>query len=113
LGAALRAFLPHVEVLEVPDAAANHYAEIRADLKKRDQMIAANDLFIVRPDTSIEELCRTLEQHQIRRAPVIDDAGCCCGVVSQADIARAAGRNLAGELVQEVSRPSSAPSRVG
>lgn len=43
---ALQAFLPHVEVLEFPDAAATHYAEIRADLKKRGQMIGATDLFI-------------------------------------------------------------------
>jgi len=43
---ALRAFLPHVEVLEFPAAAATHYAAIRADLKKRGQMIGANDLFI-------------------------------------------------------------------
>ena len=43
---ALRAFLPHVEVLEFPAAAATHYAEIRADLKKRGQIIGANDLFI-------------------------------------------------------------------
>ena len=43
---ALGAFLPHVEVLDFPDAAATHYAEIRADLKKRGQMIGANDLFI-------------------------------------------------------------------
>jgi tRNA(fMet)-specific endonuclease VapC len=41
-----RAFRPHVAVLEFPDAAATHYAEIRADLKKRGQMIGANDLFI-------------------------------------------------------------------
>ena len=44
--AAMRAFLPHVEILEFPDAAATHYAEIRADLKKRGQMIGAHDLFI-------------------------------------------------------------------
>ena len=43
---ALRAFLPRVEVLEFPDTAAVHYAEIRADLKKRRQLIGANDLFI-------------------------------------------------------------------
>jgi len=43
---ALQAFLPHVEVLEFPDAAATHYAQIRADLKKRGQMIGANDLFV-------------------------------------------------------------------
>jgi tRNA(fMet)-specific endonuclease VapC len=44
--AALRAFLPYLEVLEFPDDAAPHYAQIRADLKKRGQMIGANDLFI-------------------------------------------------------------------
>ena len=43
---ALQAFLPHVEILEFPDDAAIHYAQIRADLKKRGQMIGANDLFI-------------------------------------------------------------------
>ena len=43
---ALRAFLPHVDVLEFPDAAATDYAEIRSDLKRRGQMIGANDLFI-------------------------------------------------------------------
>ena len=43
---ALAAFLPYVEVLDFPDAAALHYAEIRADLKKRGALIGANDLFI-------------------------------------------------------------------
>jgi tRNA(fMet)-specific endonuclease VapC len=43
---AFRAFLPHVEVLDFPDAAATHYAEILADLKRRGQMIGANDLLI-------------------------------------------------------------------
>ena len=43
---ALKAFLPHVEVLDFSDGAATHYAQIRADLKKRGQMIGANDLFI-------------------------------------------------------------------
>ena len=44
--AALAAFLPYVEVLDFPDDAASHYAEIRADLKKRGALIGANDLFI-------------------------------------------------------------------
>ena len=43
---ALKAFLPHVEILEFPDDAATHYAQIRADLKTRGRMIGANDLFI-------------------------------------------------------------------
>ena len=44
--AALNAFLNYVEVLDFPDQAAAHYADIRADLKKTDCMIGANDLFI-------------------------------------------------------------------
>jgi len=44
--AALAAFLPYVEALDLTDNAAIHYAEIRADLKKRGAMIGANDLFI-------------------------------------------------------------------
>lgn len=43
---ALQAFLPHVDVRDFPDDAATHYAQIRADLKKRGLMIGANDLFI-------------------------------------------------------------------
>jgi tRNA(fMet)-specific endonuclease VapC len=43
---ALQAFLPHVDVLAFLNEAAVHYAQIRADLKKRGQMIGANDLFI-------------------------------------------------------------------
>ena len=44
--AAFAALLPYVEVLDFPDGAASHYAEIRADLKKRGSPIGADDLFI-------------------------------------------------------------------
>ncbi len=44
--AALAAFLPYVAVLDFTSDAALHYADIRADLKKRGAMIGANDLFI-------------------------------------------------------------------
>jgi CBS domain-containing protein len=73
----------------------------------------SSPVITVTAGTALEECCRTLEQHQIRRVPVVDEAGSCCGVVSQADIARVADRKLTGEVVREVSRASSAPSRVG
>ena len=44
--AALAAFLPYVGAVDFADDAALHYAEIRADLKKRGTQIGANDLFI-------------------------------------------------------------------
>ena len=43
---AVDAFLRHLAVLEFTSEAAVHYADIRADLKRRGEMIGANDLFI-------------------------------------------------------------------
>jgi tRNA(fMet)-specific endonuclease VapC len=45
-GAALAAFLPYLEAVTFDEEAALHYADIRADLKRRGMMIGANDLFI-------------------------------------------------------------------
>jgi tRNA(fMet)-specific endonuclease VapC len=52
--AALKAFLQHVDVLDLPDEASLHYAKIRADLKARGEMIGANDLFIAAHARSLE-----------------------------------------------------------
>lgn len=44
--AALAAFMPYVEAIDFSDDAALHYAEIRANLKRRGALIGANDLLI-------------------------------------------------------------------
>jgi tRNA(fMet)-specific endonuclease VapC len=44
--AALAAYLRHVQALDYPAAAALDYALIRADLKRRGEMIGSNDLLI-------------------------------------------------------------------
>ena len=44
--AALAAFLPYVEAMDLDEDAALHYAAIRADLRRKGAMIGANDLFI-------------------------------------------------------------------
>ena len=57
----------------------------------------------VRARASIREVIETMERHQIRRVPVVDDEGCCVGIISQADVASAARPGQVGELVREVS----------
>jgi tRNA(fMet)-specific endonuclease VapC len=52
--AALEAFLLHVETLEFQDMAAVHYAAIRANLKRRGQLIGANDLLIAAHARSLD-----------------------------------------------------------
>ena len=66
----------------------------------------------VRPETSLEQCCGVLEENQIRRVPVVDEIGNCCGIVAQADIARHASKEQAAEIVQEISHPNRHPSRV-
>ncbi|MGE3470153.1 MAG: type II toxin-antitoxin system VapC family toxin [Vicinamibacterales bacterium] len=44
--AALAAFLPYVDAVALDEDVALHYADIRADLRRRGAMIGANDLFI-------------------------------------------------------------------
>ena len=55
-------------------------------------------------DDSIEEALRTMEEHQIRRLPVIDGHDL-VGMLAQADVIQATpGR--AGRTVSEISEPS-------
>jgi len=61
-------------------------------------------VFTVPADSTIEDVVATMEEHQIRRVPVVDDGGCCTGIISQADVVAAAPPRTAAELVCEISR---------
>ena len=67
----------------------------------------------VTPDTPLDECCRVLEENQIRRVPVVDASGACCGIVALADIAKHAAKGETAEVVKEVSEPSSSASAAG
>jgi hypothetical protein len=54
-----------------------------------------------------------MEDKLIRRVPVVDELGVCCGIVSLADIALHAGKKVAGEVVKEVSEPTASASAAG
>jgi len=67
--AALDAFLKHVEVLEFDEAAAGHYAQIRADLQRRGEMIGANDLLIAAHARSRKDVLVTNNTREFGRVP--------------------------------------------
>ena len=79
------------------------------DLAAKDCMTAP--VVTVRPDTPLEECCRTMEAHQLRRVPVVDEGGSCCGIVSQADVALKADTPQSAEVVREVSRHAGPPAQ--
>jgi CBS domain-containing protein len=65
----------------------------------------------VHPDTTITDVMATMEVHQIRRVPVVDDHERCVGIVAQADLAWAGQQKDVAVLVREVSRDTGLPSR--
>lgn len=89
-------------------AVANGY-----DLQKsRAGEFMSSPVATVTPETDLESCCSIMEEHQVRRIPVVDEKGSCCGIVTQAQIARKAPESLTGELVREVSKPEKSRSRL-
>lgn len=59
----------------------------------------------VSKDASIVDCIHLLEEHQIRRIVAVDKNGKCCGIVSQADVARRVD-TYAAEVLKQVSQPA-------
>ena len=67
-------------------------------------------VFTVSDDMPIDEVVALMEEHRIRRVPVVDADGCCAGIISQADIAAMAPARLTAELLCQVSQESARPA---
>ena len=80
------------------------------ELTARDCMSAP--VVTVPLEASLNECCEAMEKNRVRRVLVIDRTGACCGIVSQADIAVRGKESKAGEVVKEVSEPTSSPSAI-
>ena len=66
--------------------------------------VMSSPVVTINPDMNVEEVGDMMEEHQVRRIPVVDEAGAICGIVAQADIARHAHPREVAEVVREVSR---------
>ncbi|HWH71154.1 MAG TPA: CBS domain-containing protein [Candidatus Sulfotelmatobacter sp.] len=64
-------------------------------------------------DATVEQCCELMERNQIRRIPVVDHNGRCCGMVSQADLALHVAPAETGKMVHDISGRTEAPSLVG
>lgn len=66
----------------------------------------------VSQDASVEDCCKAMEDNQIRRLPVVDESGRCCGMVAQADIATSADSSDLAKVVKEVSEQTAEASKL-
>ena len=48
--------------------------------------IMDTDLVTVTPETSVEDVVRTLKSHELPGVPVVNDGGRCVGIVTEADL---------------------------
>ena len=61
------------------------------------------------PDDAVETVEKIMAEGQVRRVPVVDNRGCCIGIIAQADLAlnqRAATNRDVGQVVEQISAPA-------
>ena len=85
-------------------------AEGRNPLEMRASDCMTQPCVTVSDKASIMDCIHLIEEHQVRRIPVTDERGRCCGIVSQADVARKIDEHAA-EILKEVSQPAEAHRR--
>lgn len=90
------------------DIACRAVAEGRDPRQTAARDVMSTPVITVTPEEGVEHSLELMEQNQVRRLPVVDESGACCGMVAQADIARRTSERDTGELVRDVSQPSGA-----
>jgi CBS domain-containing protein len=74
--------------------------------------VMSTPLISVTPTDTLEQCMHVLEEHQIRRVPVVDGGGKIVGIVALADIARTAPKKESAEVLKEVSAASASASNI-
>jgi CBS domain-containing protein len=69
--------------------------------------VASRDALTVGPDSDLDDALREMAEHRVRRLPVTEN-GELVGILAQADVAVVAREKEAGEMLEEISQPSSA-----
>lgn len=70
--------------------------------------VMSQDVICCRPDQDVEIAARVMQVNQIRRLPVLDEAGQLCGIVSLGDLARVASEDLIGRVIGGIVQPTHA-----
>jgi len=93
-----------VGVITDRDITCRGVADGKDPLKTMASQCMSSPPLTISAEATLEECCNTMEDHKVRRLPIVNERGECCGIVAQADIARHAPKFEAAELVREVSR---------
>ena len=92
-----------VGVLTDRDIAIRVVAEGRNGAVVRDVM--SPSVRTCRADDDVDDVMRVMADEQIRRIPIVDDAGTVVGIVSQADLVREGPDRRAERTIEQISEP--------
>jgi CBS domain-containing protein len=70
------------------------------------EVMTAERIVFCRTDQPLDEAIRLMEEHQIRRLPVVDERKRLVGMLALADVALHAGDRPAAQAVKGVSKPT-------
>lgn len=65
--------------------------------------LAQDRLMCVRADTPLDRALSLMQEHKVKRLPVIDENKRLCGMISEADVARRMPQEKTGEMVGAVA----------
>jgi CBS domain-containing protein len=65
--------------------------------------LAQERLFAIRADAPIDRALSLMQEHKVKRLPVIDENKRLCGMISEADVARHMPRDRTGEMVGAIA----------
>ena len=72
--------------------------------------VASRHVVTVTPTQDLDEALAVMAQYQVRRLPVVEWDDVVVGILAQADVALNVKEKRAGETLEEISKPSSAPA---
>lgn len=94
-----------VGVITDRDIAIRVVAEGMASAQVRDAMTP--NAKSCRPDDAVKDVLQAMSDAQIRRIPIVDDAGAVVGIISQADVVLEASGKKVEKTIEAISQPGS------
>lgn len=77
------------------------------------EQLMSTDVSCCFADSDLSEVEQIMAERQVRRVPVLDDDGCCIGMISQADLALEQGRLVSeqevGRVLEQISQKINQP----
>ncbi len=93
------------------DIAIRAVAQGKNPVQMQAQEVMSSQVVTVKQDDDIQNVTKVMEQHQVRRVPVVDETGMICGMVAQADIALKTNDKMTGNVVEDISKPGSSTTK--